>query len=530
MVRTLAAFTLLAVMHGAAFGQPARITPAFDIADVHHSALANNPQSWMSGGVLRGGRYDLRKATMLDLIRTAYNVDPDTTAGGPAWLEFDRYDIAAKAPASTTPETVRLMLQSLLADRFQLVRHHDTRPMPGWALKLGKGKPKMAEATGSGDPGCRYQPQSAGAPLVMYACRNITMAAFAQELRGMAGSYIVDPVADSTGLAGAWDFDLQWNNRFRVLQGGAERTTFFDALEKQLGLELSPQKTPAPVIVVDRVNESPTPNSPDIAQLLPPRELEFEVASVRPSRPEEKVSWRFLPNGLEIKGENMRELLGTAFDIHWDHIDEMIAGAPKWIESAHFDILAKSATETNGPSPKGSSFGDDDLRLMLRALLVDRFRMKTHYEDRLVKAYTLVAAKPRLKKADPANRAGCREARTLPKDPRDLNPRLLRLLSCQNVTMEQFAQQLLGLAANDFAYPVEDATGLEGAWDFTLNYTPVFALLHPDQSSGTGASDPGGGLSIADAMRQQLGVKLELRKRRLPVLVIDHIEEKPMEN
>jgi uncharacterized protein (TIGR03435 family) len=225
----------------------------------------------------------------------------------------------------------------------------------------------------------------------------------------------------------------------------------------------------------------------------------------------------------------MSRLLASAFDIHWNHIDEMIAGAPKWVETTRFDILAKTAL-TNPPSPKGSSFTDDDLQLWLRALLIDRFKLKTHYEDRLVNAYVLVAAKPKLKKADPANRSDCKEARTLAKDPRDVNPRLSRLISCQNITMARFAQQLLGLSANDFAYPVEDATGIVGAWDFTLNYTPANALRQTEQPTSDSASDPGSGLSISDAMRQQLGLKLEMRKRMLPILVIDHIEEKPTEN
>ena len=69
-----------------------------------------NPYTFVSGGVLRGERYDLRKATVLDLIQIAYNLDPDTVLGGPNWLEFDQFDIAAKAPARTPPATIRLML------------------------------------------------------------------------------------------------------------------------------------------------------------------------------------------------------------------------------------------------------------------------------------------------------------------------------------------------------------------------------------------------------------------------------------
>jgi uncharacterized protein (TIGR03435 family) len=237
-------------------------------------------------------------------------------------------------------------------------------------------------------------------------------------------------------------------------------------------------------------------------------------------------------DGLEARGETMRNLFATAWDIHWDHVDEMILGAPKWFDTARFEILAKPPSATNASPPPRI---DDDLRLMLRALLIDRFKIKTHYEDRLVDAYTLVAAKPRLKKADPANRANCKEAHTVENDPRDLNPRLSRLLACQNITLAQFAEQLLALSPNDFAYSVIDATGIAGRWDFTLSFTPTGDRRNPGGAAaqpgeGTTAPDPSGAMSIFEAINKQLGLKLELHKRRLPVLVIDHIEEKPTEN
>ncbi len=127
-------------------GLSAQTLPKFEAADVHRSDRAMNSYTFVSGGVLRGERYDLRKATMLDLIRIAYNVDPEMVVGGPNWLEFDRFDIAAKAPASSSPEQVRLMLQSLLADRFRLTVHKEMRPMPAFVLAAGRTKPKMKES------------------------------------------------------------------------------------------------------------------------------------------------------------------------------------------------------------------------------------------------------------------------------------------------------------------------------------------------------------------------------------------------
>ena len=86
---------------------------------------------------------------MVDLIATAYGEDGEKILGGPSWLDMDRFDIAAKAPANTSPETVKLMLQTLLADRFKLKIHTDKKPMPAFVLTLGKGKPKLKESDGS---------------------------------------------------------------------------------------------------------------------------------------------------------------------------------------------------------------------------------------------------------------------------------------------------------------------------------------------------------------------------------------------
>ena len=126
-------FALL--MSGAALGQSAGSSPTFIVADVHASARSTNP--FVSGGVLRSGRYELRKATMVDLITRAYDVDAAKVLGGPSWLETDRFDVIATAPPATPPETIRLMLQALLAERFKLAIHKDSKSLPTFALTVG---------------------------------------------------------------------------------------------------------------------------------------------------------------------------------------------------------------------------------------------------------------------------------------------------------------------------------------------------------------------------------------------------------
>ena len=169
---------------------------------------------------------------------------------------------------------------------------------------------------------------------------------------------------------------------------------------------------------------------------------------------------------------------------------------------------------------------------MLRALLVFRCKLATHSENRPVTAYKLVASRPRLQKADRSNRAGCKEGPGADgKDPRVAAPWLARLISCQNVTMAQFAEQLPFWASGYLNTPVVDATGIEGEFDFTLSFSPAGLLPPPGQPAPAGQpSDPVATLSLFDAMSMQLGLKLETEKRPLPVLVIDHIEDKPADN
>jgi uncharacterized protein (TIGR03435 family) len=427
----------IALFSGAALGQSAETGPRFEIADVHVSARSSN--AFPRGGPARGGRYEVKTATMVDLIRMAYGFDNDRIVGGPNWLEMDRFDVIAKVPPDSETETQK-MLQGLLAERFKLVLHKDTRPLPSYALTAGK-KPQLKQADGAGETGCRPQGASSGPPgegrggmlmmsnangpvtrialgpgmTVQYSCRNMTMASFAQGLRGMVGIGNIlgnSPVRDETGLEGRWNFDVKWSLEFGFpATANAERITLFDALEKQLGLKLEERPVATEVIVVDSVNRKPSENPPGVAEALPPisSPSEFEVADVKSSAPSEMPMGRFQmqPGGrLVVQGMAMKFLLNRAFNTN--NNDEVV-GAPKWADTERFDITAKApVTETSGPG-----LDMDAIAPMMRSLLVDRFRMTYHTEERQLSAYALVAAKPKMKKADPpagprANSPTCR--------------------------------------------------------------------------------------------------------------------------
>jgi uncharacterized protein (TIGR03435 family) len=485
----------------------------FEVADVHASPRGAFPH--MSGGMMHGDRYELHSATMVDLIRVAWGVDADKVSGGPSWLETDRFEVIAQAAPATPPDALPQILQRLLADRFGLVVHPDKRPLPAFVLAADK-NPRLKAADGRGDSGCEPK-QNTQTPNVMIACHNITMADFAVRIGGMAGGEITHPVIDVTELKGTWDFNLTWTPR-----------KFVDAVNKQLGLRLEQRNVLASVIVVDRVNETPTPNAPGVTQSLPAAPAQFEVANVMLSAPDEVSGGGFLPGGrVDLRAIPLRQLIMMA----WTVSDDMIVDAPKWMKSARIDIIAKTPASPQTASAVGLPVDMDAMRVMLRALLVDRFKLAVHNEARPTPAYALVVTKSRLKQPDPSNRSGCTQSGGSP----DANTLPVFTYTCRGTTMAQLAvklRQMIG--SEEINHPVVDATGLEGTWDFDFTWSPPSVGRTsggPASADGVAAaSDPAGAPSLMEALDKQLGLKLELQKRSMSVLVVDHVDEKPADN
>jgi uncharacterized protein (TIGR03435 family) len=501
---------------GIVFGQ------SFKAADVRIDAREVRPAPETTGRVLRGSRYELRHATMLDLVSTAYGVDADTVFGGPAWLQMDRYNVVAIAPEKTPRDQIKIMLQALLADRFQLTVHKDRRPLPAFALVAEK--PKLKQVGESDEAACQTRSERGATPVLAVSCHNMSMAAFAQDLRGIANPFLNLPVTDRTELNGAWDFDFRFTPWSPTVTPESDKVTIFDALEKQLGLKLIPQKASAPVLVIDRVNRTPTPIPLAMLQKIPPSPLtEFEVAVIKPSLPDTDGDLKLLPGGqVDMRGITLKVMIALAWHLDPD-TNETIVGAPKFLDSTRYDITAKPPA---GMGRNGAPLDVDELSVLLRSLLQTRFRLSTHLEDRTVTAYTLIATKPKMKKADPDYATRWKEGPGPDgKDPRVTNPILNRLVSFQNVTAAQFAEIIPLIGSGLYTGPILDATGLSGSWDFTLSFSSA-GLLRRAASGG----ESNGAVSIIDAIESQLGLKLEMRKRPLPVLVIDHVEEKPIDN
>jgi uncharacterized protein (TIGR03435 family) len=518
--------------------------PTFQIADIHPSPYSFY-STYARTATQGTDRFLVRQATLLDMISIAYSLDQDHVLGGPTWLDFDRYEVTARQPPKTPPETSRLMLRALLADRFKLVVHNDTRPMPAQILTVGKATTKMKPAADTTVPSqCQFHPPATpptpdAPPITSYSftCRNITMAQFVNNIpRSSSGPAI----ADQTGLNGAWDFDITYTML-------PSRTGFDLAndLDKQLGLKLTVGQSAQPVLIVDSVNETPTTNSPRLAELLPPPPTPaFDVAVVKPTDPSgpREMQIRFNGSGqVNISGATLQALIGEAYDIS----GAGIADIPGFLSKQRWDIVGKIAQDDYPKSPNGMPIVSfDDIKLMLRSLLEERFGMKTHFEDRPTDAWVLSASgSSKLKKtADPNARTSCDDRPPLgEKDPRATDPIRSRLMICKNVTMTQFAHELEPFALDYIKSPVLDATHIEGSYDLTLNWSTSRvargvetvdgrAVTKTDTDSASDPTAPTGAISLPDAIAHQLGLKLELQKLSVPMLILDHIEPTPTEN
>jgi uncharacterized protein (TIGR03435 family) len=357
------------------------------------------------------------------------------------------------------------------------------------------------------------------------------MPGFINSLRYPAAAYLgVGPVLDKTGLEGGWDFNIKWTRRGLLQAAGSDGITIFDAVDKQLGLKFESQNTPTPVIIVDHVNQKPTENPAGVTQLLPPAPVtptEFEVADVKPTRPGGGGDFRIQPGGrVELRGITLQNLITLAWDLDFD----MLVGAPKWLNADRFDVIAK-APGAGGAASAQVDF--DTIQVMMRALLIERFKLAVHNDVQPVNVYALVAPKreTKLKKADESNRASCKYSPEL----LTAKSAVTTIYACQNTTIEEFVNKLRGWAPAYLDRPVVDLTGIEGSFDFTLSWTGKNLLQIRGGDAGqpggvAAASDPNGGLTVFEAVDKQLGLKLEARKHPMPVLVIDHVEQKPTDN
>lgn len=240
---------------------PADADPAFEVVTVKPS-VPGRP-----GKAFQSTRTEVRSVntSVADLMVFAYGVHPRQISGGPGWVESDKYDLEGK-PEGGVPNNkqFRVMLQKLLADRFQLKFHHDKKELTVYALTVGKNGPKLTKNdSGGASPALFFR------GLGNLPARNATM----EEFAGAMQSAVLDrPVVDHTGLEGRFDFQLQWTpdeTQFLDLRppgappapppGTEVFPDLFSAIQQQLGLKLESAKAQIDVLVIDKI-ERPSEN------------------------------------------------------------------------------------------------------------------------------------------------------------------------------------------------------------------------------------------------------------------------------
>lgn len=273
----------------AAFGQSPSARPEFEVASVKKSAPAA-PGQVNIGVHIDGAMVRCSSLPMRSYIRLAYRVN-DYQVIGPDWLPTENFDIAAKLPEGATRAQFPEMLQSLLADRFKLVLHRDKKEFPVYALVVAKNGPKLKEsppdasaeaspaATGTVDVNITAgrgggvidmgHGSSIGYGRDRLEAKKVTLSALA----GAVERLLDRPVVDMTGIGGTYDFSLEYSwdevrSLVRASSGGATElpanpdapgNSIFTSVAAY-GLRLEPRKAPIEVVVVDRIERTPTEN------------------------------------------------------------------------------------------------------------------------------------------------------------------------------------------------------------------------------------------------------------------------------
>lgn len=306
---------VLALMAALATFAQTPAPPAFEVASIK-PAEQPTPQAMMAGKVklgesIDGNRADYGFVNIEYLITKAYGVKPYQVSG-PSWVQSERYDIVAKLPDGATKDQVPDMLKALLADRFKLAVHHETKEHAVYALVVGKNGPKLKESapeapaaadgdkpasntmsmapTGDGrgmtvkGPMGNMKISTADGALHMQSSQ-MSMAAFID----MISRFVDKPVVDETGLKGKYDIDIEMSMADMMTmarsagiagiggggggmgRGGAGNPNPADAASDpsggsifqtvaNLGLKLEPKKTQMDVIVIDKGEKTPTEN------------------------------------------------------------------------------------------------------------------------------------------------------------------------------------------------------------------------------------------------------------------------------
>jgi len=242
MREIIAAVVVCLNLAAVAYGQA-----SFEVASIKpHPGIITSS----SDPSVKGNRVTATASTLRDMITTAYRLRYDQISGAPGWAASEHYDLDARAAAAINADQMRQMLQSLLADRFQLQIHRETREVPMYALVVGKNGPKFKESSPDDQPKSSIRGDGTGMHM------DVAKGTMPQLAARLSGNGAGRPVIDRTGLAGSYTFKLEWVNSAGA---DSELPSLFVAVQDQLGLKLEPASGPSEIIVIDHA-EKPSAN------------------------------------------------------------------------------------------------------------------------------------------------------------------------------------------------------------------------------------------------------------------------------
>lgn len=246
-----ARLTSLSVMLLPALSHPVQAQlPAFEVASIRPHIQAGKERSSIdsSPGLLR-----ITNDSVSSCIKWAWRVQ-DYQIAGPEWLVTEKFDIAAKAAGPAPMDELRKMLQTLLADRFQLLFHRETRVLPVYGLTVTKSGPKLHKAEPGGHTDMRAENGS-------FVFRGTSMEQFADDLAVLRN--VDRPVLDRTGIPGVFDFSLKFGDTSGEMKRALvadDGVSIFTVMPEQLGLRLEPDKGAIEMLVIDHIARTPTEN------------------------------------------------------------------------------------------------------------------------------------------------------------------------------------------------------------------------------------------------------------------------------
>jgi uncharacterized protein (TIGR03435 family) len=200
-----------------------------------------------------GGRFHAKDTTVKFLIEWAYGILPAQHSGGPSWMDTDRFDIVAKAEGSATDHEMKLMVQTLLAERFKLKFRHESKEIQVVVITLGKGEPKLFPPKPEEIHGIKIMPQTGADQKVVSYHVVGTRFSFAQ-LNETFARQLGRVLVDQTGLTGDFDFAIDLTPD-ETSPNPLDPSLVMNAMRDQLGLTLKSQKAPVDFFMIDSIEK-----------------------------------------------------------------------------------------------------------------------------------------------------------------------------------------------------------------------------------------------------------------------------------